>query len=363
MNTRTVFKGIITTLLTMLILWCVAEIYVRKRHPQPPVNHTISTPSLNRGQFTVPGIHTNHSSEYSVQVHVNQYGFVDHEWNLPEPSGTLLIGDSFVQAAQVELGLGLGRQLQRKLNEPVVSIGVPGSGTTTTLLLLKLWLPKIRPKRVLIGILVSNDIMNNHPNLESKTDKPFAFVQNDTLSFQLGAPKSTFFPKALLEHSQSLLWFERKMAKHSQIKEKTKHSAYPVDYGIYLPKDNNKPWEDSWLLTGRLLNEIQRLCDMYNTELYFLMFPSLDEVSTKRQSRIQARYPSLISADFGNPHERLTTIVRSVAVSPNHIVDLYPDFLSHSNPESLYYPIDGHWTELGHALASNVIATQIEAQE
>ena len=125
MKTRHLTMGVGTTLLTSLLLLGIFEVVVRSYHPQPPIQQKHRPLNLNRGQFTHPGVHLNQTREYSVQVHVNKYGFVDQEWEIPNPESTLLIGDSFVQAAQVELVEGLGRQLEHALHSPMLSIGVP----------------------------------------------------------------------------------------------------------------------------------------------------------------------------------------------------------------------------------------------
>ena len=120
-----------------------AEVLVCTIRPQPPFSTSTEPISLNRGRFTTPGSYQNKTSEFSVDLEVNKHGFVDWEWTLPNPNSTLLIGDSFVQGAQVEMNQSIGRELQSLINKPVYSIGVPGAGTTTSLLLLKEWVPKL----------------------------------------------------------------------------------------------------------------------------------------------------------------------------------------------------------------------------
>jgi hypothetical protein len=338
---------------------------VRLTKPQPPIQIPTQTNHLNRGQFTKPGIHRNQSHEYSVDVHVNQYGFVDQNWTLPAPSSTLLVGDSFVQAAQVDLSNGLGRQLQTFMQQPVLSIGVPGAGTTTAYLLLEKWLPTIQPRRVLVGILLSNDVLNNHPQLESKTDKPFATVEKEQLIIQSQSIPTIRFPKFLLRRSHSLRWIERTLNRQSQIRHKTTHTPHPLDFDVYLSESeqSSDAWIESWTVTRALLKEIQHLCQNQSVEVYFILLPSREEVSKQYQTAIIEQYPSLKTADFLGPHDTLIAELTAIGIDDGRIIDLYPTFSRHPTPDALYFPNDGHWTPSGHQLAAQSIAQHLSALE
>ena len=365
MRTRHLAIGVGTTILTCLFLFGVLEGMVRMANPQPPIQIPTHKNLFNRGQFTKPGIHRNQSNEYSVQVHVNQYGFVDQNWKLPNPDSTLLVGDSFVQAAQVDLPNGLGRQLQTSMQQPVLSIGVPGAGTTTAYLLLKNWLPKIQPRRVLIGILLSNDILNNHQQLESKTDKPFATVENGNLILQSQSIPTLRFSELLLKQSHGIRWLERTLNRQSQIKHKTTHTPHPLDFEVYLSQSeqSSDAWTESWTVTGELLKEIQQLCQNQTVEVYFVLFPSYEEISRHRQTELIEQYPSLKAANFLGPHDTLIDDLTTLGVDEHQIIDLYPTFVSHSKPDTLYFSQDGHWTSSGHQLAAQSIAQHLSVQE
>ena len=177
---------LLVTVALLLAAACV-EIGVRWLRPQPL--GAAGGSSLLRGQFTQPGVHANRTAEFSVQVHVNSARFVDREWESPRPGvpRVVVIGDSFVEAAQVELEQGFGRVLEGALGEvtgapvEVLSMGVPGAGTATALGVLEAHALPRQPQLVVLGMLVSNDVLNNHPALEPKRDKPFYRVESGRL--------------------------------------------------------------------------------------------------------------------------------------------------------------------------------------
>ena len=56
---------------------------------------------------------------------------------------------------------------------PGTGCGVAGAGTATALGVLQTHALPRRPRLVLLGLLVGNDVLNNSPALDSKGDKPF----------------------------------------------------------------------------------------------------------------------------------------------------------------------------------------------
>ena len=209
MNNLTKFKATLA-IGGFIVALSVIEVSFRIINPQSPLAQ--SNDLLNRGRFTSPGIHHNQQSEFSTEIEVNSNGFVDYEWSKTSPNEVLFIGDSFVQGAQVQMDQSVGRILHHSLSGGVASMGVPGAGTTSEFLLLKHWIPILQPKVVLLGLLPSNDILNNHPELESKSDKPFVNLatwrDSKTIVIEMFEPSATEYN--LLNCSHIGRWYLRK---------------------------------------------------------------------------------------------------------------------------------------------------------
>ncbi len=164
-----------------LLTLATLELGVRWLAPEP-LESPVAT---RRGAFLTPGDHPLHTDEFDVQVHVNSDGFVDREWGprVPGRARVIVVGDSFVQAAQVALPQGFGRMLDADLGPDVevLSMGVPGAGTATALRLIDEQALPRDPDLVVLGFLVANDVLNNDPLLDGKPDKPYYRLQDGEL--------------------------------------------------------------------------------------------------------------------------------------------------------------------------------------
>ena len=259
-------------------------------NPQSPLAQ--SNDLLNRGRFTSPGIHHNQQSEFSIEIRVNSNGFVDYEWNLASPNEVLFIGDSFVQGAQVPMEQSVGRRLHQSLSGGVTSMGVPGAGTTSELLLLEHWITTLQPKTVLLGFLPSNDILNNHPELESKSDKPFVNLttwrDSKTLAIEMNEPSATEYN--LLSQSHIGRWYLRKTQTNKIHKQKVRvGNGTPIDWHVYSPTPDDT-WDEAWLITTALFKQIKELCEDRSVQFKVVVFPSIEEISLRHQEQIMRQY-------------------------------------------------------------------------
>lgn len=339
------------------------EVGCRFYAPQAPIGLTKDI--LNRGRFTTPGTYNNNQREFSVTVDVNTYGFVDYEWNDTDTTDILFIGDSFVQGAQVPMDQAIGRILHNTLSQNVKSMGVPGAGTTTELLLLETWLDVLDPNVVILGFLPSNDILNNHPDLESKPDKPFIDLtiwrSNNTVSIHLNEP--TVDQSGWSSHSHLLRWLIRAShTKNIATSKLDKGNGVPIDWHVYDP-EIDATWTEAWSITETLFHQMNELCSSKDIALKIVLFPSIEEVSFSYQQQIQSTYPTTQTWNFQTGLEtQAREILLSAGIDPQSILSLYPAFTTHQNPPSLYYKEDHHWTPLGHALASQQVKEWLESQ-
>lgn len=335
-------------LFSAFVFFCLlltTELFLRRFWPlslDPPV-----VPLL-RGDLTIPGDHPIKTAEYSVTVHVNQAGFVDREWGPKSRPRVIVLGDSFVQAAQVGMEEGFGRVLGRRMPEmEVLSLGVPGAGTATEMEVLETYGMPLQPDVVLIGVLVANDVLNNHPRLEKKSDKPFYTIEEGGLRRidpQTGEP-----PSFLALHLQIAARVERSVRSYQMTQEKIAlGQGIPIDLQLYDP--NPSPvWEEAWAVTSALLQAISARCAAAHIPLGIILFPDGNQASPAFRARTLSRWPTLSGRDFSAPVHRMAAL--SAPLAPT--LDLLPTF---SGQDSAYLQEDGHWTPLGHQLAAEATA-------
>ena len=355
MNSLTKFKPTLAIggfIVAFSLIEFIFSIFV----PQSPLAE--SNDLLNRGRFTSPGIHHNQQPEFSTEIEVNSNGFVDYEWSQASLNEVLFIGDSFVQGAQVPMEQSVGRRLHQSLPGGVTSMGVPGAGTTSELLLLKHWLPILKPKVVLLGLLPSNDILNNHPELESKSDKPFVNLKtwrdSQKIAIKMNEPNATEYN--LLSRSHIGRWFLRKTHTNQIYKDKLRAgNGTPVDWHVYSPTPD-ETWNEAWLITTALFKQIKEYCEAKDIHFKVVIFPSIEEISLSHQEQIMEQYPNTKTWLFTETLEQKSLqMLDDAGIESSNILSLYPAFKSHNNVDGLYFPKDHHWTKSGHALASQTI--------
>jgi hypothetical protein len=319
--------------------------------------------SLLRGPLTRPGDHRVRTEAGEVTVHVNAQGFVDDEWPaLDAPRGAprvVVLGDSFVQAAQVALEDGFGRRVQALLRAggaptaEVLSFGVPGAGTATALEVYRAHARGYRPDVVLLGFLVANDVLNNHPLLEGKDDKPFYALAADGSLVRTGAARASA-PGALWEASHAWRWLTRERVAAAVARRKLALGrGMPVDLRVHDPAPD-AVWEDAWAVTDALVGTLAREVRADGGHFVTVLFP--DGVAANARDRAAAveRFPAATGWDLGRAH------ARAAALASRHgdTLDLLP--VLRDRPE-LYLPKDGHWTAAGHAVAAAAVADGLTA--
>ncbi|MFH1463553.1 MAG: hypothetical protein ABIO70_04130 [Pseudomonadota bacterium] len=347
-------RRLLLSLAALLLALGALEGGVRLLRPQPTAS--ASPPELLRGAFTAPGDHPARTEEYDVTVHVNAQGFVDREWGprAPGVARVVVLGDSFVQAAQVPLGQGFGRVLERALGPgvEVLSLGVPGAGTATELGVLERHALPLRPDLVLLGFLVGNDVLNASPLLESKADKPFLALEGDAL-VPTSAADSLARPwrlGPLWRWSHAWRLISRDLARRRLAARQLElGQGLPVDLRVHEPAPS-PAWDEAWAVTDALVGAIAARCGEEGVAFATLLFPTAEEATAAGRAAALSRWPAIEGWDLGAARGR----AEAMAAAHGPVLDLQPALAAAeaASPEPLYFPLDGHWTARGHRVAA-----------
>lgn len=340
---------------TLLVL----ELGVRLAAPAPLAPQR----DVRRGAFTQPGQHPVQTPEFSATVHVNEAGFVDRAWGPRRPTvpRVVVLGDSFVQAAQVELEEGFGRQLDEALDRAtqgdveVLSLGVPGAGTATALHLLDGWALDLQPDLVVLGFLVSNDVFNNHPDLDTKPDKPFYRLTGGRLVPVDGqdAARGWLARSTLWRSSHLVRALGRRVLAGAEARDRVQRGGgLPLDLRVHDPARPD-PWPEAWRVTGALVGALAERCAAAGVPFGVLLFPDRIQATDAGLADARARWPELVDWDV-----QAATRAAEAQVRPHApVADLTPTLRAASaGGAPLYYPQDGHWTPRGHAVAARAAA-------
>lgn len=362
----------------LLIGLVFVEVVLRVLGPRLPVVHgltsiaTFQTYHPVYGFFHRPGasgwIET---PEFTSYVSFNSRGLRDREIELPKPPGgfrVLVLGDSFVEGAQVPVEDTVSRRLEAILagmapTRPVeaVNAGNAGFGTAQELLFLEHDGAAYQPDVVVLVYFVDNDLPDNGYRVarERKLDttrRPF-FVPNGQGGIELRAgaeppPDRLAAARPLFRRlvtynliENFTLWHEAREQEQAQIGKN--RPTYLVD-----PPEE---WDEAWWVTEQILGRARDSARGIGAELVVVAAPSFFQLDADAwrwlvggDTRERNRYEQDV------PNRRLAQVAERQGL---RFLDLLPPIQqAQDGGARLYFPADGHWTSDGHAFAARQIA-------
>lgn len=129
--------------------------------------------------------HIDPESQEEIHVSINGDGFRDGEWTTEAEKRVLVVGDSFVDAMQVQEEFRFTSLLETMLNNnststwKVYNLGVSGSGPESYIEKVKYFAPIIRPTHVVVAIFNGNDLQNINYNIDPSGGRKNYLIENN----------------------------------------------------------------------------------------------------------------------------------------------------------------------------------------
>jgi hypothetical protein len=350
--------------------------------------------------------------EYDVQFRVNGQGLRDDEHTYDKPAGVfrvLVLGDSFVEAAQVSLADAWHQVLEAELNRAgetpveVIAAGVGNWGTDQELLWFRTEGVRYHADLVVLAFFPHNDFMNNSRVLESRNYgrilKPFFDLRDgelvvDNFPFQplpaqeAGVPSLPDPPRPLAFASP---WLKRHSALYRFLDpvlrdgaprlmlllvraglyapgRETRRAAVggdayvPVVYGAYAVPQTEE-WIAATALTGALLRAFKRDVEASGARLAVVLPSAQEALFPQFWRNTLKEYPAMRGRtwDPEQPYRLVEGLLAEAGISClNLLADFRAEMARSSAP--LYFRHDGHWTPAGHRLAAQRTATFLHDQ-
>ena len=351
--TRNVLPGLIVSAVLLAAGVLGAELYLRNAGMFPV--RDIRFPSMfvdKIGFLFKPGdtVRQTNGLDFWVSEKVNSLGFIDAEPARPKPSGTfriLLVGDSFVEAAQVPIAQKLQTLLAADLNRrfpdrrfDAVALGFSGTGQANQLPFYERN-RDLKPDLVIL-LFVSNDFANNSPVLESlrhgwhPDHLPRVFMRARPGQPCERLPIDPAWQKSLL--------FGDIAERANQLR------AMSPDYDDGLRswkasrgRKSTDGLQDIFLGPGPLPPAFEAA--VASTKCAFIEWQKLAE---------QDGFKLLVaSADnVAGQIERLKGITGELELP---LIDLHQEFVKHHDPALAHFQRDAHWSPNGHRWAATAV--------
>ncbi len=328
-------------------------------------------------------------------VFINSMGFRGPEINAKRTNvfRIAVLGDSFIEALQVDQADTFCARLQNLLNQisvsesrvyEVINCGVSGFGTAQELLMLQQYVFPLNPDAVLLAVYPENDIWNNSRELAVDESRPyFTLGDNSTLvsdmSFRASLPwmvGNTPYERikaAIVNRSRILQVIQE--AKRPKTAQSTvannaeailiaavNESRYIYQRTEKLSPDEKKAWE----VTDRLIHAIASECRTHHTSVFLV------NVSTSLQAWPDPNFRKRVAStceveDVFESENRLRRVCEmadlpfyALASAMQQEAERSSVFLhGFSNTAKGV----GHWNQQGNAVAAKLVAEWLLQQD
>lgn len=330
----------------------------------PILGPVLLTPK-QQGWFVTP------SQEYYSYIQSNSAGFYDYEHPLAKPANTyriLLLGDSFVASLQTSKNQTIAKQLEDQLNQShlpqhieVIAMGMGDTGTAQQYLALHSYGLKYQPDLVIAMFLSANDLKNNWPSLEKDPYRPYFKLDDQhqlvELPFQLKSKRRFDNLKSIIKQSR-LVQLALAARQAYQERQANQKADYPLDYHVY-DQNYTSDYAASWQVTQALIKQSQLESQQASSQYLLTVLANNEQVNQDVWSKLVQTYPKLKTAqlDLQKPEKMFDQFCQTQQLNCHLML---PDFLSylkaHNYPKT-HYTHDGHWNNLGTAIAAQSLTT------
>jgi hypothetical protein len=345
-------------------------------------------PSTARGFFWVPkpeygwglapgreGPFNDDHGEFRTHVRINSLGLHDVEQRYAKSPGVfriLILGDSYIEALQVDLEQGSGRLLQGLLTTrsgrpvEVISAGVASWGTDNELLYFRHEGHKYQPDLVLLFFTTSNDVRDNYAPFnrmaaQANVNKPvFAVNRDGELEMQPG-PRPVHPPPWWRQlHLGEYLYL--RLGGKIELPGAQQNSVppgVPADMWVHALEYRDEV-KEAWRVTEALILAVRDEAVahrarfavvvhggpwVYHEDRWKFMLMQ-DSVAAKTWDR---RKPERLVTDF---------LLRERIV----FLNTFDAFEAAKGRDQLFFRFDPHWTTAGHRVVAQTVADFLLAQ-
>jgi hypothetical protein len=299
--------------------------------------------------------------EFTVHLRFNREGLRGQEIGpkRDDISRVLVIGDSFIEAAQVSEEATLVRQLDVLLASgdqrvEVLNGGVGNWGPVEQHLYLREALPRLRPDLVVQAFYLGNDVNNAGQN--RKLLEP----DRDRRERARPVKPADFLANLLREHSRLARVFESGVLDKLRYQQVTTFPQADKRHLNIFRVDEPAELTRNWRTTEEVLGLTRQALEQAGVRFVLMVVPSKWQVD--QQAWLVALDENGLANDqtwdLERPNQRLAELARRQGIP---MVDLLPAFRAEAaSGTQLYYTINAHWNEAGNLTAARTLQEYLQ---
>jgi hypothetical protein len=342
-----------------------------------------------KGTTYIPNAYYRHTKEGFSQGRFNSHGFRDYERTYEKPQDVfriLVLGDSYIEALQVQLEDSFTAQLETKLNAhassrrfEVLSLGQSGFGTGEEYVRYLNFGVAYNPDLVVVAFLTGNDFRNNSKFLSrDSVGFYYTFDRNRNLvldrSLVDAYENNRSYLKRFLEilkansHLMSLI-SERFYLFRRQLLETRMAEAYGdeasaedgrknrldlfSDLNIYRT-DLPAPWKETVEITKEIILAFKTSVEEHGSRFLLVGLSNAEQIHPEVGRELKNQYK--VELDYEQPDR----ILEEFAIEHNvPFLKLMPALRDHHLKTGQYLhgfgsSRGGHWNQVGHRVAAEL---------
>ncbi len=264
-----------------------------------------------------------------------------------------VVGDSFVEAMQVNPEENVAYKLEKKLRSlkiasEVYSFGYDGFGTGQLYLLMKHNVIKYNPDFI-VYVFINNDINDTITYLSTSPLVPtFNLDKNNQLI--MNPPQQKYHLSKINRFLKNMaifryFYYQRKL--YAKIRYRQSKKKFDKRKAEVFDDSNLQPTSElskEWKITKLLLKKMRDLSDSNGSKLIIVWESDIKRYKSAKKKSV-----------FG---EKLKSICSDLNIHYLDVTDALLDFYKRTQ-KSIYIPEDGHWNNLGHQIVGETIAFYI----
>lgn len=348
-----------------------------------------------RGHALIPGISGWWIHEGKGLVQVNKDGLRDKYYTKYKPPKTFriaILGDSFAEAIQVNTEDTFWSFIEHKLRNcpsinnqivEVINFGIGDYGTAQELMTLRYRVKDYSPDMVILAIFTGNDIINNSKVL-SPDDRfsPFLIERDGQFFMDLSLKetktyqwRSSLTRKVIFDiiNNSHLLQVINKARisfknRRNFLEKETQNNINfdiikHLDFTpqLYL-KNEDKNWEKAWDITEELIKMIRQESETIKAKFLAVTLSNPAQVYPDKSLRDEYFKQGRVMDQF-SPEKRIKALGEKEKFD---VLNLAPEFQFYADRNNQFLHGfentvlgSGHWNQLGHKLAGELITKKV----
>lgn len=363
---REIKIGTVLLLITIILFFIILEVVIRLFFP---ISDTIWIGDSIIGHKHIPnksGIFV--ISEHISKVKFNSEGFRDIDHKIENPNDKYriaILGDSFVDALEVDFEDSFHQLLQKELNEKypnkyeIFNFGLYYFSTGQEFLQYQSFVKKYNPDLVVLFVFMNDpyetclqDDKNPTFYFENNTLKQRPFTPNNYSNIQIFISKyfkSTVFLRKLYYD------FKRNLENNQ---EKQENDGIPSFTKVFLKNYDNQV-EECWNLTSYFLRELNQQIKQDKSNLLIFIIPNPVSIYEEDKNKFLSQTNlNESSFDFFKPD-----IIFEQILEKDNISYVNLRWAIQKQKERVYYTEDGHFNIQGHKFVKDKLLETFKNQK